>query len=163
MLQEQYTWLPCSYAMVLGCPAQSPSLWKQAFQSSSEYRRLSCLAFPNHDHPVPKLAQFARLPAIASDIRGELLDPESGVTGRRRGRAAAAVAVPVTSVNKDYCFEFWKNQVRLAGKFFVVEFVTKTICEKKFPNQHLRLCVLAFDLAHVETSRQFVVNICHVF
>lgn len=39
--------------------------------------------------------------------------------------------------------------------------VTKTMCKKKPPDQHLRLGVFAPDAAHVVTAGLFAVHICH--
>ena len=71
------------------------------------------------------------------------------------------MSMPETTVNEYDGFVFGQNNIGFARQFFVIEFVTKTICEKKFPNQKFWLGVLAFDLAHVVTSGLFVVNITH--
>ena len=71
------------------------------------------------------------------------------------------MSMPETTVNEDDCFVFWQNNIRFARQFFVIQSVSKTICEKEFPNQKLWLGVLAFDLAHVVASGLFVVNITH--
>ena len=71
------------------------------------------------------------------------------------------MSMPKAAMNKDCSFQFRQNNIRLAGYCFVMELVTKAICEKKFPNQKFRLCVFTFDLTHVVTSRLFVVNITH--
>ncbi len=71
------------------------------------------------------------------------------------------MSMPVATVNENYCPQLWKNQVGFPGKAFVVKSVTEAAGKKKFSNQHLRLGIFAFDLAHVEASGPFVVNVCH--
>ena len=42
-----------------------------------------------------------------------------------------------------------------------MEFIAVSIGVQKFSNQHFRLCVLAFDLAHVIAAGFFGMNVCH--
>lgn len=69
--------------------------------------------------------------------------------------------MPEAAMYKNYGFVFWQNNIRFAGKVFIVEFITVAICEKKFSHEHHRLCVLAFDPAHIVTSYFFGMHICH--
>ena len=40
--------------------------------------------------------------------------------------------------------------------------VPESVRKQKLPNHHLRFCILPFDLAHIKTTRRFVVNIGHL-
>lgn len=71
------------------------------------------------------------------------------------------MSMPEAAMNKDYRSVFWKNHIRFAWKTFIMEFVTIAIGMKKLSNQHFRLCVLAFDAAHVIAAYFFGVHICH--
>ena len=42
-----------------------------------------------------------------------------------------------------------------------MEFITKSIGVQKFSDQHFRLCVFAFDLAHILAAYFFGVDVCH--
>ena len=42
-----------------------------------------------------------------------------------------------------------------------MEFITEAVGMEEFSNQHFRLCVLAFDPAHVVAAYFFGVDVCH--
>jgi hypothetical protein len=54
-----------------------------------------------------------------------------------------------------------KNYIGLARKFFIMQPVPETLAMQTPPHHHLRLCILAFDAAHVVTAGGGGVDIGH--
>jgi len=44
------------------------------------------------------------------------------------------------------------GNIGFGGEAFIVEFIVVSVGVQKFSDQHFRLCVFAFDLAHPERS-----------
>ena len=42
-----------------------------------------------------------------------------------------------------------------------MEFIAEAVGMQKFSNEHFRLCVFAFDAAHIVTACFYRVHICH--
>ena len=75
--------------------------------------------------------------------------------------AASFVSVPEAAVHKDDRFVFGQYDVRMAGKVFYMQAVTKPIGKQELSDQHLGPGVFAFDAAHVEATGGDVVHIGH--
>jgi len=74
---------------------------------------------------------------------------------------ASLVPMPKTSMNKNDSFIFWQNNVRFPRKTFNMQPIPETFREQKFPDQHFRLCITAFNAAHIVTSDRRGVDISH--
>lgn len=57
--------------------------------------------------------------------------------------------MPEAAMDKDDRPVFWKHDVRFSGEFLVVEPEPVTGSVKERPHEHLGLCILALDSAHV--------------
>jgi hypothetical protein len=50
---------------------------------------------------------------------------------------------------EDDSFVFLQHKIRFAGQGFIMQFVTEALCMQELTHQQLRLCILAFNAAHV--------------
>lgn len=65
---------------------------------------------------------------------------------------AVLMPVPEAAVNKNNGAVFFKDDIRFAGQFFIVNAVSETFCKKLLTEQYFRLCIGAPDPAHIVTA-----------
>lgn len=71
------------------------------------------------------------------------------------------MSVPETAVDKDYCFIFGKNYVRLPRELFVMKSVSEAHRKQPFSDLNFLSGILAFHARHHDASRGGVYNVGH--
>lgn len=99
-----------------------------------------------------ELAEFAGVFFVVGDVTLKLFVPEGFVRFRGGGVFAAFVPVPETAVDKDHCFVFRQDDVRLAGQFLDVfpEAVARAVQHRA--DKNFRLRVFSPDSRHVPAA-----------
>ena len=62
---------------------------------------------------------------------------------------------------KDDSFVFWENDVRFTRQFFIVQFVTESLCMQKSSHQHFRFGIAASNPRHIVAAGNLIMHIGH--
>jgi len=73
--------------------------------------------------------------------------------------SAVFMAMPETAIYKYYGFVFGEYYIGFAGEVFNMEAVSETLRMEETAHEHFRLCVFAFDAAHVVAAGSFAVDV----
>lgn len=86
---------------------------------------------------------------ISFDISSKFLFPEFCIINWHGTAFTTFMTMPKTTVNKNNCFIFGKNNIRMTGQVFTMEAKAKTVFMKKSPDNKFRFGVLIMHHTHV--------------
>lgn len=89
------------------------------------------------------------------------VQPEFSPGFRYNKMPAVLMPMPEAAVNKNNGVVFFKDDIRFAGQFFIVNAVSETFCKKLLTEQYFRLCIGAPDPAHIEAALRGGMSVCH--
>lgn len=142
----------------IGC---STTLAEQSLQPVGHDLGPLELTFPDGEHRPTEPAQLSRDPAIARDVRGELLLPEPHSGGRRRRVSTSRMAVPEAAMDEDDRVEPGQDQIR--GPWQVPDVQPEAVAEPvdDRTDHPLGTGVPTADRGHDLRSLRSCVNISH--
>ena len=108
-------------------------------------------AFPDSNYIPAHSFKFTDMLLIPLNVPGELRLPEVNI-GLRHGGVFASMPVKEASVNKYDAFVFWKNYIRLTGKFSVVFPISVAMREQPGPSLLFGRSFSAPDAGHIPTA-----------
>ena len=134
-----------------------------SFQYSVELFLLPGFAFPYCiDFPAHSL-QFFLFLLVSLHIFFEFLVPEIQPAFRSIGKFAAFVSMPEAPMDKNHGIVFWKNYIRFARQFILVQSETEAGFMQQCSYKNFGLCIIALNPAHVPASFFFRKCIGHVW
>ena len=117
--------------------------------------------FPNNNNMPAEIFQQLVIIFVTFDIAFNFLFPEILIVPGPNKIMTSFMLVLKTTIDKYYCFVFWKNYIRLSRKFGNIFSVAESPGKKIFAHNLLRLCIFVPDPGHIVTSLLRSKYICH--